>query len=113
MRTPKLMFLGAVLGLALGGTALADNLPRLPQPLPLQQSVDSPGVVTFRHDTHVDAAKPACTTCHPRLFSILGRSAEKRVRIVKHDAMEKGEACGACHGKKAFAFEDCTMCHAQ
>jgi c(7)-type cytochrome triheme protein len=113
MRTTKLLMLGAVLGLTLGGAALAENLPRLPQPLLLPQSGESPGVVTFRHDSHVDAAKPACTTCHPRLFSILGRSAEKRVRTVKHDAMEQGESCGACHGKKAFNFEDCTMCHAQ
>jgi c(7)-type cytochrome triheme protein len=27
--------------------------------------------------------------------------------------MEKGQSCGACHGKQAFGFDDCEMCHAQ
>lgn len=113
MTTTKLMRIGAVVGALLASGALADALPRLPQALPLPQASDSPGVVTFNHDSHVDAKKPACASCHPRLFSILGRSAERRVRAVKHETMEKGEACGACHGKKAFGFDDCTMCHAQ
>ena len=39
-------------------------------------------------------------------------SATKRVKAVTHAAMEKGESCGACHGKQAFNFDDCTMCHA-
>jgi c(7)-type cytochrome triheme protein len=113
MTTKNLMWAGALAGVLFGVTAAAD-LPRLPQPLQMPQSVDSPGVVTFRHESHVDAKGPQCATCHPRLFSILGRSAEKRVRIVKHEAMEKGgESCGACHGKAAFGFEDCTACHAQ
>jgi c(7)-type cytochrome triheme protein len=112
MTTTKLIRLAAVLGAILAGPALAD-LPRLPQALQLPQSKDSPGVVTFRHDSHVDAKKPACATCHPKRFSILGRSSDKPVVHVKHAAMEKGEACGACHGKAAFGFEDCTMCHAQ
>ncbi len=96
----------------LGGTAHADGLPRLPAALKLPQSGDSPGVVTFNHDMHIDSAKPNCVACHPRQFSILGRSATKRVKVVTHAAMEKGGACGACHGKQAFNFDDCTMCHA-
>ncbi|ABS26006.1 cytochrome c3 family protein [Anaeromyxobacter sp. Fw109-5] len=113
MTTTKLMRIGAVVGALLAGGALAGDLPRLPQALPLPQGAESPGEVTFRHDSHVDSAKPACASCHPRLFSILGRSAERRDRVVKHAAMEKGESCGACHGKQAFGFDDCTMCHAQ
>ena len=97
------------------GRALAENLPRLPQPVALPQSGDSPGVVKFDHSTHVDSAQPRCATCHPGLFSILGRSAERRPAPITHDRMVKGEVCGACHGKgkKAFDLEDCTMCHAQ
>jgi c(7)-type cytochrome triheme protein len=92
---------------------MADDLPRLPAARKLPQTGDSPGVVTFDHEMHVDPAKPACLSCHPRLFSILGRSAATRERTIRHAAMEKGEACGACHGKHAFGFEDCTMCHAK
>ncbi len=103
----------AIAALLLGGSALAADLPRLPHALQLPQSGDSPGVVTFNHDMHVDTAKPAasCVVCHPANFSILGRSATKKVKVVTHDAMKKGESCGACHGKQAFNFDDCTMCH--
>ena len=104
----------AIAALLIGGAALADNMPKLPGALKLPQSGESPGVVTFNHDMHVDTSKAAgsCTACHPRLFSILGKSATKRVKVVTHDAMLKGESCGACHGKQAFNFDDCTMCHA-
>ncbi len=102
----------AVALVALAGAALAD-LPRLPKDLPLAKSPDSPGVVTFRHESHVDDKKPACLACHPRRFGILGRQAEEKREVVTHAGMEKGQACGACHGKAAFGFEDCSMCHAQ
>lgn len=98
--------------LLLGGAALADDLPKLPGALQLPQSGESPGTVTFNHDMHVDTSRPACVSCHPRMFSILGRSAARRERVITHAAMEKGESCGACHGKAAFSFDDCTMCHA-
>lgn len=101
-----------LVALVLGGAALAGEMPRLPQALTLPQSGDSPGRVTFNHDMHVDSSSPACVSCHPRLFSILGRSAPRRTEAVTHAAMEKGGACGACHGKQAFNFDDCTMCHA-
>jgi c(7)-type cytochrome triheme protein len=96
----------------LGGAALADNMPRLPKALKLTQSKDSPGLVTFNHDMHVDTAKPACVGCHPRHFSIVTQAAAKDRPAVTHARMEKGDACGACHGKTAFGFEDCTSCHA-
>ncbi len=107
--------IAAIAALFLGGAALADNMPKLPGALKLPQSGDSPGVVTFNHDMHVDTSKPqaSCMACHPRLFSILGRSATKKATTITHAAMEKqGASCGACHGKQAFNFEDCTMCHA-
>ena len=115
MTTRNLSRLAVVVGLLLGGAAHADSLPNLPQALPLPRTGDSPGEVTFRHDSHVDSKKPDCVACHPRIFGILGRSALPRPRVVTHAAMDKGEACGACHGasKKVFAFDDCTMCHQQ
>ncbi len=97
---------------ALAGSALADSLPKLPVALKLPQSGESPGVVTFNHDMHVDTSRPDCLSCHPRRFGILGRSASVQRPAVTHASMEKGEACGGCHGKAAFNFDDCTMCHA-
>jgi c(7)-type cytochrome triheme protein len=113
MTTKRICIALAALGLLLSGRALADNMPRLPKPLVLPQSGESPGVVKFDHSSHVDTAKPSCAACHPRLFSILSRSSERRPAAITHARMEKGESCGACHGKKAFNFDDCTMCHAQ
>jgi c(7)-type cytochrome triheme protein len=101
-----------VLGMVVAASALADGLPNLPPALKLPQTGDSPGLVTFNHESHVDAKSPGCVSCHPKLFGILGRSSAKRAPIT-HAEMEKGSSCGACHGKEAFAFEDCTMCHAQ
>ena len=65
---------GAVLvGVMLGGAALAADLPKLPGKLTLPQGTDSPGPVAFNHDMHVDTSKPAgsCSACHPRHFRIL------------------------------------------
>ncbi len=106
--------LAAALALALAGAALAKDLPGLPPELKLARSGGSPGQVTFRHSSHVDADAPACLPCHPRLFGMLGAAGGAAPRAVTHDGMErKGEACGACHGKRAFAFEDgCSSCHA-
>ncbi len=109
MTTWKLAFVAAAVALA--GTVLAADLPRLPVALQMPQSKDSPGVVTFNHDMHVDSAKPKCVSCHPGSFSILGRSATTRRPAITHAAMEKGQGCGACHGRTAFNFDDCNMCH--
>jgi c(7)-type cytochrome triheme protein len=100
-------------GIGLGSAALAEGLPRLPGELTMPQGEDSPGKVTFRHDSHVDSAKPGCVTCHPRAFSILGRSSDRVREKITHDAMEKGKACGSCHGKQAFGFDECGNCHAE
>jgi c(7)-type cytochrome triheme protein len=103
-----------VVGVLAVGAALADGLPALPAGLQLPRGADSPGAVTFNHDMHVDAEKPRCLGCHPRPFRILGRSAAgSRPASLEHRAMEKGQACGACHGKGAFGFDECAMCHTQ
>ena len=77
-------------------------------------TVKDSGKAVFRHDSHVDAARPDCVTCHPRRFSILGRSGGEARPAITHDAMEKkGQACGACHGQAAFGFDECGNCHAE
>ena len=110
--TTKIIPTLALAAVLTAGAALADDMPNLPAAIKLPQSADSPGVVTFNHDMHVDTGKPDCVSCHPRHFGILGRSAASKEAKITHAAMEKGQACGACHGKKAFNFDDCTMCHA-
>ena len=91
--------------------AAAGPLPKLPADAALQQGEGSPGVVTFRHTTHVDSARPDCTTCHSRLFPILKSSKQP---VLKHADMEKGKLCGSCHdGKSAHGFDDCTTCHTE
>ena len=101
-----LVALGA---LAAAASVVAQNLPKLPSDIALPQSGDSPGKVTFSHSSHVSfQAKPDCTVCHPKLAPIMK---DARRTPIKHEAMLKGQACGACHGKTAHGFDDCTTCH--
>ena len=95
------------------GLALAHDLPRLPGGLLLGRGADSPGQVTFRHDRHIDAAKPACLSCHPERFSMLGASSTGKRPAITHQRMAAGRDCGACHGKEAFGLDDCITCHAK
>ncbi len=107
--------LAALVILAGAAAVAAADLPRLPKPILVPKGEDSPGQVTFNHESHVDAAKPSCIACHPRLFPMLKGSARKADRIT-HEKMDQGQACGACHGKgkTAFAFDDaCENCHAE
>ena len=95
----------------LAGTALADGLQRLPPDFRLPPSEGSPGQVTFSHQSHVDTKAPGCTACHPRLFRILEKGLTSDAAPIRHAAMEQGRQCGACHGKTAFGFDSCDLCH--
>lgn len=105
----------AVLGVAaLTATALVsaqDRMPKLPKAHALQQGGDSPAPVIFNHESHVDAARPVCGTCHPKLFKILEPGKTRDGKRITHDMMNRGAACGACHSKTSFGFDDCSMCH--
>jgi c(7)-type cytochrome triheme protein len=100
----------ALVGLA-GLLFLGAGMPHLPKDRALPQTGDSPGVVTFRHVTHVNEARPDCTVCHPRPFRILAPTGPRAP--ITHDQMKAGRLCGSCHdGKKAAGLEDdCTACH--
>lgn len=113
MKPTTLTKAGLLAAVLLSGAALADGLPRLPGEKALPRGADSPGTVTFRHDSHVDGARPSCLGCHATRFAVLGESSPRKDPPLTHAAMEKGAACGACHGKEAFGFDDCTMCHAE
>jgi c(7)-type cytochrome triheme protein len=102
----------AVGALLAATSALAGGkLQKLPTEYVFARGDGSPGPVTFSHETHVDAAKPSCTTCHPKEFRILGAGRTAAREAIRHDRMEAGAACGACHGKTAFGFDSCEMCH--
>jgi c(7)-type cytochrome triheme protein len=101
------MLLCAGLATSVGAADLKD----LPADQVLAQGEESPGKVTFSHASHVDADKPACVSCHPGNFRILEKGATADGATITHARMEQGAQCGACHGKAAFGFDDCTMCH--
>jgi len=111
-RTATILVTLAVLCLVAVTVTAQNRLPKLPQPYVLAQTGDSPGKVTFTHASHVSETTPGCTSCHPRLFKILRAGAAADGKPITHDAMKKGQACGACHdGKKSFGTDDCSMCH--
>jgi c(7)-type cytochrome triheme protein len=84
----------------------------LPDPIVMPMSEESPGAVTFNHDSHVDLSNPRCDGCHSGLFPLLKASASKAPAVYSKD-MHEAEACGACHdGNQSFdARDDCAACH--
>jgi c(7)-type cytochrome triheme protein len=64
------------------------------------------GEATFSHEFHLQSYK--CADCHTKIFPY-------RVGGTKATMsdMEKGKACGTCHGKgkDAFDVDDCIKCH--
>jgi len=105
--------IAVLLALALVTAAAAQSkMPKLPPPYVFAQTGDSPGKVTFDHSSHVDESAPSCTSCHPKVFSILKAGGSVDGTPITHAAMEKGKSCGACHdGKKSFGIDDCSLCH--
>ena len=81
-----------------------------PAPIVFKRSEQSPGVVTFRHTTHLGQSM-TCKSCHPRPFAMKNTGARP------DGAMHEGSACGMCHnGRPAFGTEDdkaCTRCHVE
>jgi c(7)-type cytochrome triheme protein len=103
---------GVAVAVLVAGAAVAQNMPKLPADIALRQSGDSPGKVTFSHASHLSyQAKPDCTVCHPKLAPITKAPKDAKRAPTTHAAMLKGQACGACHGKTAHNFDDCTTCH--
>ena len=121
LRTSVLGVLAALAALFAASSATAEQLKKLPADFVIPPSKDSPGKVTFSHDSHIDPKKPGCTRCHPRLFHLVDVQRENQApggealthdgKPITHKAMEQGDYCGACHSKTAFNFDDCTMCH--
>jgi c(7)-type cytochrome triheme protein len=103
--------LALVLAAAAGAAVAGGPLQKLPPEYAFPRGEGSPGPVLFNHESHVDAKKPSCTSCHPRTFRILETGRTQKREVVTHERMEAGGACGACHGKTAFALDTCENCH--
>lgn len=85
---------------------------RLPAAIVFQPDEQSPGTVTFHHQTHVDPSRPGCAICHARAFRIRPASAGQ-AGTVRMDSLYAGKQCGICHnGEQAFRADgECENCH--
>jgi c(7)-type cytochrome triheme protein len=114
MRSRWIKILLACLAFGLSAGALAEGLSKLPQDYKLPQSKKSPGVVTFKHQSHVKPDAADCTSCHPKLFKITEKGKTADGEVIKHAKMKKGGQCGFCHdGTKSFGLDECEKCHAE
>ena len=62
--------------------------------------------VIFPHKIHTMWL--TCTNCHPAIFPMNAREANKMMHMTKISA---GEFCGRCHNRVAFPLSDCLRCH--
>lgn len=81
-----------------------------PKAFAFTRGKDSPGVVTFKHATHL-GHDMTCKSCHPKPFAMRGTAP------LPNGAMHEGASCGMCHnGKQSFGTEDdskCEKCHVE
>lgn len=79
-----------------------------PPPHAYPRGEDSPGRVTFRHESHMKGGA-GCAACHPKPYGM------KFKTPAPGGSMHEPSSCGACHdGKKTFACDDvdaCERCH--
>jgi c(7)-type cytochrome triheme protein len=62
--------------------------------------------VIFPHFVHT--LWLTCTNCHPAIFPMNAKEANKMQTMPKIAA---GEFCGRCHNRIAFPLSDCQRCH--
>ena len=83
----------------------------MPDPVKFEPGEDSPGPVTFDHESHVDPDEPNCKTCHLKMFKIRPVRAGA-LGAVSMEKLYDGKQCGTCHnGEDSFSVEDCEFCH--
>jgi len=85
----------------------------LPADYRFPQGGDSPGVVTFRHESHVDTSQPDCGLCHRGLFRINEPGRPLSAVPTADGESQFHPLCGSCHnGTKGFDLQtDCGVCH--
>ena len=72
-----------------------------------------PGVVTFDHAKHVEAAKKDCKACHDAIFPQSKAPLNYKESMHKKAETDK-TSCGACHVAGGKSFESkgsCQKCH--
>jgi c(7)-type cytochrome triheme protein len=111
MNPRNLRLLSVLAAAVLATAAFADGVDKLPPDYSFKPSDGSPGKVTFSHSSHVDVKAPGCTRCHPKVFKTLEKGATADGQPIRHKVMEAGGQCGVCHGKTAFGFDSCDLCH--
>ena len=62
--------------------------------------------VVFPHFVHT--LWLTCTNCHPSIFPMNAKEANKMMTMPK---IVSGEFCGRCHNRIAFPLSDCLRCH--
>jgi c(7)-type cytochrome triheme protein len=62
--------------------------------------------VVFPHFVHT--LWLTCTNCHPGIFPMNAKEANKMMTMPK---IASGEFCGRCHNRVAFPLSDCMRCH--
>lgn len=62
--------------------------------------------VIFPHYVHT--LWLTCTNCHPSIFPMNAKEANKMMTM---PAIASGEYCGRCHNRIAFPLSDCLRCH--
>lgn len=81
-----------------------------PKPFVFKSGSASPGVVTFRHDTHRGKSL-GCKSCHSKLFTMKPYTQDSNADY------HESSLCGGCHdGKQSFGVEDddaCAKCHVE
>jgi len=85
----------------------------LPEDIIFSQGENSPGPVTFSHETHVYLTEsPDCKYCHSGMFQ-MSQLSQASLNHMSMEKMFEGELCGKCHnGQSAFGLdEDCGLCH--
>jgi len=84
---------------------------KLPAQIKFEKGEDSPGLVTFTHETHVDPDTPNCVNCHESMFKIKPEKAGT-LGSVNMEKFYENEQCGTCHnGNDSFSVEECEICH--
>ncbi len=78
--------------------------------LELKATAEAPPVY-FPHDKHLQLLD--CAACHPRIFNIKKKTADKKVTVeqIRMALLLKAEFCGVCHLKVAFPINNCKRCH--
>ena len=85
---------------------------KLPPDYTFPRRGESPGPVTFSHESHIDSKQPSCAPCHATRFKLIEPGKPVRAELTSQQ-MHSVELCGACHdGKNVFGIEDdCSNCH--